>query len=192
MTLLVGGIFNAVIGGGGGIFWYYQHHQRIVVQEKLVRDDSLDFLKGVEITMKVDPPAPKKPHPGVHPHSKNGKNEFSDVTNLGDASEGGGDETLDQTVVQRVMTQNFRALVGCIGEVRLRETRVWRDTLLGTRYEHRRVLIGRGESVSHDQRRLLAAFEVGRRPPSMGLMLGLGIAYFMLAMLFTSHLRNIG
>ena len=55
--------------------------------------------------------------------SKNGKNgEFSDVTNLGDASEGGGDETLDQAVVQRVMTQNFSVLVGCIAEERRRNS----------------------------------------------------------------------
>jgi serine/threonine-protein kinase len=119
-TVLLTGIFLAVIVGGGGIFWYYQHHQKIVVQEKLVRDDSLDFLKGVEITMKVDPPPPKRPHPAGHKSKNGGKNEFSDVTNLGDASEGGGDETLDQQVVQRVMTQNFRVLVGCIGEERHR------------------------------------------------------------------------
>ncbi len=122
ITLLLGGIFIAVIGGGGGIFWYYQHHQKVVVQKELVRDDSYDFMKGVEISMKVDPPAPKKPHPGGGKKvNKNGKNEFSDVTNLGDASEGGGgDETLDQAVVQRVMTQNFRVLVGCIAEERRR------------------------------------------------------------------------
>jgi serine/threonine-protein kinase len=120
ITLLLGGIFLAVIGGGGTIFWYYTNHQRVVVQKELVRDDSYDFMKGVEISMKVDPPAPKKPHPGGKKINKNGKNEFSDVTNLGDASEGGGDETLDQAVVQRVMTQNFRVLVGCIAEERRR------------------------------------------------------------------------
>ena len=32
----------------------------------------------------------------------------------------------------------------------------------------------------------------GRRPPSLGLLLGLGIAYFMLGMLLTSYLRNFG
>jgi hypothetical protein len=121
ITVLLAGIFVAVIGGGGGIFWYYQHHQKVVVQKELVRDDSYDFMKGVEISMKVDPPAPKKPHPGGAAHkNKNGKNEFSDVTNLGDASGDGGDETLDQAVVQRVMTQNFRVLVGCISEERRR------------------------------------------------------------------------
>jgi hypothetical protein len=120
--VLLAGIFVAVLGGGGGIFWYYQHHQKVVVQKELVRDDSYDFMKGVEISMKVDPPAAKKPHLGGPKKggSKNNKNEFSDVTNLGDASGDGGDETLDQAVVQRVMTQNFRVLVGCIAEERRR------------------------------------------------------------------------
>jgi hypothetical protein len=124
ITLLLAGIFLAVICGGGGIFWYYEHHQKVVVQKELVRDDSYDFLKGVSISMKVDPPAPKKPgggHSGAR-RSKNDKGEFSDVTNLGDASEGGGEETLGQDVVQRVMTQNFRVLVGCISEERRRNS----------------------------------------------------------------------
>ena len=42
------------------------------------------------------------------------------MTNLGDASGEGGDETLDQTVVQSVMKQNFKVLVGCILEERRR------------------------------------------------------------------------
>ncbi|MDB4970840.1 MAG: Serine/threonine-protein kinase PknB [Myxococcales bacterium] len=108
-------------GAGGGIFWYYKNHQRVVVQKEIVHDNEYDFMKGVEISMKVDPPAVKKSRPsGGHKVSKNGKNEFSDVTNLGDASSDGGDETLDQAVVQRVMTQNFKVLVGCIAEERRR------------------------------------------------------------------------
>jgi hypothetical protein len=71
--------------------------------------------------MKVDPPPPKAKKPRRSGGSKGAVgNEFSDVTNLGDASEGGGEETLDQSVVQRVMQQNFRVLVGCIGEERRR------------------------------------------------------------------------
>jgi serine/threonine-protein kinase len=114
-------IFLAVIGAGGGIFWYYKNHQRVVVQKEIVHDN-YDFMNGVQITMKVDPPAPKRPHPSGHHVGKNGKNDFSDVTNLGDASSEGGDETLDQAVVQRVMTQNFRVLVGCIAEERRRNS----------------------------------------------------------------------
>jgi serine/threonine protein kinase len=122
MVTIFGLVGVAVLGLGAGAFFYAKKHgafETKVVKE-VVRDDSFDFMKGVEISMKVDPPAPKKPHVSSHRGPRNGKNEFSDVTNLGDASEGGGDETLDQAVVQRVMTQNFRVLVGCIGEERRR------------------------------------------------------------------------
>lgn len=115
----------AVLALGGGAFYYAKKHgafETKVVKE-VVHDGEYDFMKGVEISMKVDPPAVKKSRPSGHRASKNGKNgEFSDVTNLGDASEGGGDETLDQAVVQRVMTQNFRVLVGCIAEERRRNS----------------------------------------------------------------------
>jgi serine/threonine protein kinase len=115
----------AVLGAGAGVFYYAKKHgafETKVVKE-VVHDGEYDFMKGVEISMKVDPPAVKKPRPSSGHRSKNGKNgEFSDVTNLGDASEGGGDETLDQAVVQRVMTQNFKVLVGCIAEERRRNS----------------------------------------------------------------------
>jgi eukaryotic-like serine/threonine-protein kinase len=114
---------TAVLALGGGAFWYAKKHgafETKVVKE-VVHDGEYDFMKGVEISMKVDPPAPKPKRPGGH-KSKNGKNEFSDVTNLGDASSEGGDETLDQNVVQRVMTQNFKVLVGCIAEERRRNS----------------------------------------------------------------------
>jgi hypothetical protein len=115
----------AVLALGGGAFWYAKKHgafETKVVKE-LVHDGEYDFMKGVEISMKVDPPAPKPKRPsGGHHVGKNGKNEFSDVTNLGDASGDGGDETLDQAVVQRVMTQNFKVLVGCIAEERRRNS----------------------------------------------------------------------
>ena len=76
--------------------------------------------------------------------------------------------------------------------VRLPEMGVWRDTLVGSRFEHRRVMVPRGELVDASERRLINAYEVGRRPPSLGLLLGLSIAYFMLGMLLTSYLRNFG
>jgi len=113
-----------LVAGGGFAFWYAKKHgafETKVVKE-VVHDGEYDFMKGVEIALKVDPPAPKPHRPSSGHKSKNGKNEFSDVTNLGDASEGGGDETLDQAVVQRVMTQNFKVLVGCIAEERRRNS----------------------------------------------------------------------
>jgi putative nucleotidyltransferase with HDIG domain len=76
--------------------------------------------------------------------------------------------------------------------VRLPEMGVWRDTLVGSRFEHKRILVPRGAVVDPGDRRLIDAYELGRRPPSLGLLLGLAIAYFMLGMLFTSYLRNFG
>jgi len=119
VVILLGAILLIVLGVGGGVTWYVLNmkpKEKIIVKEKTI--DDLDFLKGIEISMKVDPPPPKTP--GVKKKRTGGKNEFSDVTSLGDASEGGGDETLDQSQVQRVMQSNFKVLVGCIGEERKR------------------------------------------------------------------------
>jgi serine/threonine-protein kinase len=132
VTLLLAGMFLALAAAGGGVFFYFKKTSEAEVARKQKEADLLDaqakseaaaadFLKGVEISLKVDPPAPKTTHrvrrPGARPGSKD---EFSDVTNLGDASEGGGDETLDQSVVQGVMKNNFKILVGCILEERRR------------------------------------------------------------------------
>ncbi len=76
--------------------------------------------------------------------------------------------------------------------VRLPETSLWHDTLVGSRFEHVRIVVARGEKVDAGDRRLIDAYEAGRRPPSVGLLLGLGITYFMLGMLLTSYLRNFG
>jgi serine/threonine-protein kinase len=116
MAMLV--VIVGVLGGGG--YYGKTHHwfEQKVVKE-VVHDNDLDFLKGIEISLKVDPPSPKK-HTTRRPKKGGKPGEFEEVTNLGDASEGGGDETLDQAVVQRVMTQNFKVLVGCIGEERRR------------------------------------------------------------------------
>jgi serine/threonine-protein kinase len=118
IVTILGAMFVVVVGVLGGGYWYGQQHhwfeQKIV--KEVVHDDA--WLKGIEISMKVDPPAPK---PKIRRPKKNGKpGEFEEVTNLGDASSEGGDETLDQKVVQQVMTSNFRVLVGCISEERRR------------------------------------------------------------------------
>lgn len=118
VVMLLGVILVVVLGVGGGVTWYVMNKQpeKVVVHDKA---DDLDWLKDPQITLKVDPPAPKKP--GTK-RPKSGKpGEFSDVTHLGDASEEGGDETLDQNVVQRVMTQNYKTLVGCIIDARRKD-----------------------------------------------------------------------
>ncbi len=117
VSLLLG-MFVIVTIGGGFAFWYISHMKPKVVKEVVHDGGDLDFLRNLQISMKVDPPVK---HATVkHSGHKNAKGEFDEVTNLGDASSGGGDETLDQSVVQRVMSTNFRVLVGCIQEERRR------------------------------------------------------------------------
>ncbi|MEO6951474.1 MAG: protein kinase [Polyangia bacterium] len=107
------------LGGGAGLFWFVQHQKAKVVIVKERSDPDFKF----DVTMKVDPP--EKKTPGKHRGAGkmvNGKNVFDDTTVLGDASESGGDETLDGPTVQRVMTQNFRLLTGCMMEERSRNS----------------------------------------------------------------------
>src|SRR5512143_2669227 len=53
--------------------------------------------------------------------------------------------------------------------VRLPETSLWHDTLVGSTIEHRRVVVPRGDKLEPGDRRLVDAYELGRRPPSLGL-----------------------
>ena len=106
------------LGGGGGLFWFIQHQKAKVVIIKERSDPDFKF----DVTMKVDPPEKKVPGKRRGTKMVNGKNVFDDTTVLGDASEGGGDETLDGPTVQRVMTQNFKMLTGCMMEERSRNT----------------------------------------------------------------------
>ena len=77
--------------------------------------------------------------------------------------------------------------------VRLPEVGVYRDLVSPPTIEHRRLVFAHGETV--DARRdapIINAFETGRRPPQMGLLLGLGIAYFLMGLMFAAYLRNFG
>jgi serine/threonine-protein kinase len=122
----------AVVGIGVGIFFYSkkatdaeanrkEKEAELLAAQVKSEQQLAQFLSGVEINMKVDPPA-AKPSGSKKPRSRKGgsNNQYSDVTNLGDASDGGGDESLDQNVVQGVMKSNFKVLVGCILEERRR------------------------------------------------------------------------
>ena len=119
IVTLVAAMLIIVVGTLGTLGWYGSKHHWF--EQKIVKEvvhEDVDWLKGVEISMKVDPPPAKQK---IRRPKKNGKpGEFEEVTNLGDASSEGGDETLDQNVVQRVMAANFKVLVGCIQEERRR------------------------------------------------------------------------
>jgi putative nucleotidyltransferase with HDIG domain len=77
--------------------------------------------------------------------------------------------------------------------VRLPGLSIYRDLVGPPTIEYRRMLWARGETL--DPKRdvpLVAAWERGRRPPDLGLLLGLCIAYLLTSMLYGAYLRNFG
>jgi hypothetical protein len=100
--------------------WLYLRPARETTKIVYKDRDNEDLLKGIEITMKVDPPAPKPKGKHRHHGTSGSAADFNDPTNLGDASDDGGDETLGQDVVQKVMAQNFGVLKGCVLEEKRR------------------------------------------------------------------------
>ena len=110
---LLSGIFAVlvVIGAGIGIYAKFIYKAPVpIVQKKEISNE--DFFKGIQIAMKVDPPAPKKPHPGKKKGPKNGA--FDDTQSM-NFDEGGGD-TLSPDDIQKVMNQKFGLLAGCLRE----------------------------------------------------------------------------
>jgi hypothetical protein len=124
LTLLAAIAVLLVVGGGVAAYGYYVKNwfgERVVYRDRYKERDAEELLKGIEISMKVDPPVPKGERKHHRAGGGKGSGEFSDVTNLGDATEGGGDETLGQDVVQHVMASNFGVLKGCVLEEKRRD-----------------------------------------------------------------------
>lgn len=108
-------VIALVVIGAPAVYFLILKKPKEVV--KIVKEQSGDdFWKGIQVSMNVDPPVKKakKPGTGKRHGPKNGP--FDETTNMGDASEEGGDETLTGEQVQRVMNQNFRLLGGCLKE----------------------------------------------------------------------------
>ena len=82
-----------------------------------VGDADIDsFLKNVKIQF----PTTKRTARRVSRGGGSKDDPFSGVTDLGDVSQGGGDEILDNSSIQRIMMANYRKLVPCIMEERRR------------------------------------------------------------------------
>jgi hypothetical protein len=129
-VVVVLSLIALVLVAGGGVAAYLVFvrgwgGERVVYRDRFKQQNADDLLKGIEITMKVDPPAPKGARHHHGGHGAGGKagdgSEFDSATNLGDATSEGGDETLGQDVVQKVMVQNFGILKGCVFEERQRD-----------------------------------------------------------------------
>jgi hypothetical protein len=109
---LLSGIFAVliVIGAGVGIYakFIYKPPEKVIVKKEVSNED---FFKGIQISMKVDPPPPKKPHTGKKKGPKNGA--FDDTQNMNFDEAG---DVLPQEDINRVMQQKFGVLSGCLRE----------------------------------------------------------------------------
>lgn len=119
MMLLASGIAAVVLAVGGGVLWIVKHPSQ--PQERIVyRDRGGDTIK-LELSTKVDEPAAKAGTKRAHHRKAGGTGgTYDDSINLGDATEGGGDETLSQEQVQQVMSAHISLLSGCLLEERRR------------------------------------------------------------------------
>jgi serine/threonine protein kinase len=117
---VLGGAVIALLGGLG----LYLANREAAKQGELatrVGEGDVDaFLKGV----KVDFPTNKRPTTRRISRGAGGKSDdpFSTVTNLGDVSQGGGEEILSDSAIQNVMMGNYRKLVPCIMDERRRNS----------------------------------------------------------------------
>ena len=108
---LLSGIFAVlvVIGSGVGIYakFIYKPPEKVVVKKEVSNEE---FFKNIQIAMKVDPPAPKKPS-GKKRGPKNGAFDDSQTMDFNEAG-----DTLSPEDIQKVMNQKFGTLAGCLRE----------------------------------------------------------------------------
>ena len=95
--------------------------EKVVYREKEQNLEGL--LKGIDIAWKTQEPAKKRARkaPGAPGAPGEAPDEFDAPMELGDASQGGGDEQLSPDQIQKVMRQNFGRLTPCVLEEKRRD-----------------------------------------------------------------------
>ena len=109
-----------VLGVGGVITAYLMTKDPVKVERIVYRDRKLNIeklLSRIDVTWKKEPAdqaKKRKRRRRKKAHAKAGTKAGEDVMYLGDATKAGGDALLSQMVVERVMKQNMKKLVGCV------------------------------------------------------------------------------
>jgi hypothetical protein len=113
-TMLIVGVALAVVGSGAALYLKTRKAAdggQLASREEEAEVDS--FLKDVKLNFQTAHVA--KRGSGGHHASGGGGDEFNNDMNIGDVTAaGGGDETLDDGVIQRVMMGNYRSLIPCL------------------------------------------------------------------------------
>jgi hypothetical protein len=113
-TVLIVGVALAAVGGGLALYLMSRKAAdggQLASREEEAEVDS--FLKDVKLNFQTAHVA--KRGSGGHHASGGGNDEFNNDMNMGDVTAAsGGDETLDDGVIQRVMMGNYRSLIPCL------------------------------------------------------------------------------
>jgi serine/threonine-protein kinase len=114
-TLLIGGVALAVVVGG--IALYVVSRKAADTGTLASREEEAEvemFLKEVKLDFQTAHVTKRAPG-GHHGGGGGASDEFNNDMNIGDVTKGGGgDETLADNVIQRVMMGNYRSLVPCL------------------------------------------------------------------------------
>jgi hypothetical protein len=116
-TVFIVGVVLAVVGGGMALYLMTRKAAdggQLASREEEAEVDS--FLKDVKLDFQTAHVAKRSSGGGHHASSGGGAgDEFNNDMNMGDVTAaGGGDETLDDNVIQRVMMGNYRSLIPCL------------------------------------------------------------------------------
>jgi hypothetical protein len=112
-TVVIAGVAIAVVGGGLALYLMTRQAAdsgKLATREEEAEIDS--FLKDVKLDFQTAHVA--KRTAGHHASSGGGSDEFNNDMNIGDVTKGGGEDTLDDNVIQRVMMGNYRGLIPCL------------------------------------------------------------------------------
>jgi serine/threonine-protein kinase len=114
-TVVIVGVALTLVGGGMAAYLMTRKAAdggKLASREEEAEVDS--FLKEVKLDFQTAHVAKRAPG-GHHSGGGGGGDEFNNDMNIGDVTKsGGGDETLDDNVIQRVMMGNYRSLVPCL------------------------------------------------------------------------------
>jgi hypothetical protein len=114
-TVLIVGV--ALVAVGGGLTLYLMSRKAAEGGQLASREEEAEvdsFLKDVKLDFQVAHVA-KRGSGGHHSSGGGANDEFNNDMNMGDVTAaGGGDETLDDNVIQRVMMGNYKSLIPCL------------------------------------------------------------------------------
>jgi serine/threonine-protein kinase len=117
MLITIVAISLVVLGAGGAVTAYYLRKKPETLEKIIYREKQADIEKlisSIEVNWKPEPKDQAERRRKFGKRRKKGLPGDDDVTYLGDATKEGGDALLNQSAIQRVMSDKYKVLVPCV------------------------------------------------------------------------------